>query len=449
MTDKAAAGTAAIEVAAIKVGLWAKATQVRFGINGARLLYRKSGIVRLFDLAICDRPFGDTLDVWVAPPKLAAFAEAAACRSCKCSCSRAAQSPIACRDNPNSKLSTGEGTAMTTIDLSTGIERPSDPKDYITKISAVRAAKPGTPHPLWNSFLARVTNNDAELVEFLKRFLGYCCTGDTFEHVLMFLYGTGANGKGVFINTITSIMNDYAVIAPMELFMASKNERHPTEIAKLRGARLVVAQETEKGRRWDETKIKMLTSSDKLTGRFMRQDFFDFKPTHKLIITGNHKPSLRSIDEAIRRRFLLVPFTVTIPPAERDPQLAEKLKPEWPAILRWMFDGSYAWHHDGGLKVPATVRNATDDYLADQDTMGLWIADWIIRDVNAFTPTATLFTCWKVWCERTNNYAGTERAFSEDLVEHGFERDRKNYGRGFNGIALRANDGPRSSDEDE
>jgi putative DNA primase/helicase len=283
---------------------------------------------------------------------------------------------------------------MTTVDLSTGTERPSDPKDRITKISAVRAADPGTPHPMWDAFLKRVTNDNQDLIGFLQRFLGYCMTGDTFEHVLLFLYGTGANGKGVFVNTIIGIMNDYAVVAPMELFMASKHDRHPTEIAKLRGARLVAAQETEKGRRWDETKIKALTSEDKLTGRFMRQDFFDFKPTHKLIITGNHKPSLRSVDEAIRRRFLLVPFTVTIPPKERDPKLAEKLRPEWPAILRWMIDGSLEWHR-GGLTVPDVVRTATDSYFDDQDTMAQWIDDWIVRDLYSFTPTAELFQNWK------------------------------------------------------
>jgi putative DNA primase/helicase len=272
-------------------------------------------------------------------------------------------------------------------------------------------------------------------------------TGATHEHVLLFLYGTGANGKGVFINSIAGILNTYAVVAPMELFMASKHERHPTEIAKLRGARLVVAQETKKGRRWDETKIKMLTSDDKLTGRFMRQDFFDFKPTHKLIITGNHKPSLRSIDEAIRRRFLLVPFTVTIPPAERDPKLAEKLRSEWPAILRWMIDGSLEWHRVG-LMVPDAVRNATDSYFDDQDTVAQWIEDWIVRDVYAFTTTTKLFKCWKLWCERTNNFCGTERAFSDDLEDHGFERDRRKYGRGFKGIALRGHDGPRYLDEE-
>jgi len=335
---------------------------------------------------------------------------------------------------------------MTTIELNTGIERPSNPKDYITKIAGTTIAKPGTPHPLWDAFLQRVTNDDEDLIGFLQRFLGYCMTGATWEHVLMFLYGTGANGKSTFIKTITGIFGDYAIVAPMELFLASRHERHPTEIAKLRGARLVVAQETEKGRRWDEAKIKQLTSDAKLTGRFMRQDFFDFTPTHKLIITGNNKPSLRSIDEAIRRRFLLVPFTVKIPVDERDTKLADKLKAEWPAILRWMVEGCTQWQRDG-LMVPDVVRRATASYFEDQNTIGQWVEDWAVNDAGTFTTTAELFKNWTVWCVETNSYIGTEKEFVQELEEacrdwRGFGRERKKpYGRGFKGIGLLGNRG--------
>ena len=160
---------------------------------------------------------------------------------------------------------------------------------------------------------------------FLQRYIGYCCTGLTTEHAFVFARGTGANGKSTFINTIVRIFGDYATVADMGTFIASNTERHPTDLAKLRGARLVVAQETQKGRRWDGTKIKALTGGDRLTARFMRQDFFDFVPTFKLFIAGNYKPRLDSVDEAMRRRLLLVPFTVQIPAAERDPELAEKL----------------------------------------------------------------------------------------------------------------------------
>ena len=176
----------------------------------------------------------------------------------------------------------------------------------------------------------------------------------------------------MFTSVLTAIFGDYAIIAPMEMFIATHAERHPTEIARLRGARLVIAHETQKGRRWDESKLKTLTGGDAFSGRFMHGNFFDFTPTHKFIIAGNHKPGFRTVDEAIRRRFLLVPFTVCIPEEERDKHFAEKLKAEGPAILRWMVDGCLEWQCDG-LMVPDKVRVATDEYLADQDVIAQWL----------------------------------------------------------------------------
>jgi putative DNA primase/helicase len=328
-----------------------------------------------------------------------------------------------------------------TIELSTGINRPARREDYCTKSSAVAPAKPGTPCPMWLEFLARVTNADAELIGFLQRFLGYCLTGHVTEHVLMFLFGTGANGKSVFVSTVAGIFNDYAVIAPMEMFLESRFDRHPTEIAKLKGARLVVAHETQKGRRWDEAKVKNLTGGDRLTGRFMRGDFFDFRPTHKLLVVGNHKPSLRNVDEAVRRRILLVPFTVQIPEDERDPKLADKLKAEWPAILRWMVDGCLEWQRVG-LMVPNVVRKATDDYLADQDTISQWADEWLIHDPCAFTASRALFKSWKCWCDERNLPPGTETAFVDTLKDRGYEQDRKKIGRGFKGIMLKSMNEP-------
>jgi putative DNA primase/helicase len=238
---------------------------------------------------------------------------------------------------------------------------------------------------------------------------------------------------------VTGILGDYAIVAPMEMFLTSNVERHPTEIAKLKGARLVVAHETQKGRRWDEAKIKNLTGGDKLTGRFMRGDFFDFRPTHKFMIAGNHKPSFRSVDEAIRRRFLLVPFTVCIPEEDRDPQLIDKLKTEWPAIFRWMIDGCGEWRRDG-LKVPNSVRKATDEYLADQDTIAQWADEWIELDRNAFAKTRDLFASWRRYCDDRNLAAGTETAFADSLKDRGYEQQRAHSGRGFKGIALKSND---------
>jgi putative DNA primase/helicase len=144
----------------------------------------------------------------------------------------------------------------------------------------------------------------------------------------------------------------------METFTASQTDRHPADLAMLRGTRLVTAQETEEGRGWAESKIKALTGGDPLTARFMRQDFFTFTPSFKLFIAGNHKPGLRGVDEAIRRRFHLVPFTVTVPLAARDPELAEKLKAEWPGILAWAINGCLEWQRIG-LAPPAASRSSS------------------------------------------------------------------------------------------
>ncbi len=326
-----------------------------------------------------------------------------------------------------------------TVELETGIDRPPNPLDYCTKIAGCAVAPEGTPCPMWMRFLEKVTDGNADLIGFLRRFLGYCMTGHVHEQVLVFLFGTGGNGKGVFVSTVTGIFGDYAEVAPMEMFLASHVDRHPTEIARLKGVRLVVAHETQKGRRWDEAKIKNLTGGDTLTGRFMRGDFFDFKPTHKFMISGNHKPSFRTVDEAIRRRFLLVPFTVHIPDADKDPRLVDKLEAEWPAILRWIVDGCLEWQRDG-LMVPDVVRKATEDYLADQDTVAQWAAEWIRPDPNAFATTRALFASWKQWCEARNLAAGTETAFADTLKDRGYEHDRRKIGRGFKGIELRTSD---------
>jgi putative DNA primase/helicase len=202
------------------------------------------------------------------------------------------------------------------VDLRTGECRGPCAEDYTTKVTAA-APNSECLTPIWDKFLERVTNKDRELQAFLQRMLGYALTGITDEHALFFLYGTGGNGKGVFTNAATNILAEYHRAAPIETFTATNTEQHPTDLAMLRGARMVTATETEEGRRWAESRIKTLTGGDRVSARFMRQDFFEYVPQFKLIISGNHKPGLRSVDEAIRRRFHLIPFTVTIPERER------------------------------------------------------------------------------------------------------------------------------------
>ena len=325
-----------------------------------------------------------------------------------------------------------------TVDLRTGELRPHTRGDHMTKVTTVAPAPPGTSPVLWLKFLDRITAGDADLVAFLQRYVGYSCTGLTDEHVLAFGHGTGANGKSTFVNVIAGILADYATVAAMETFLETRSERHPTDVAKLHGARLVTAQETQKGRRWDETKIKTLTGGDKQTARFMRADFFDFVPTFKLLMSGNHKPRLSSIDEAIRRRFLLIPFTVAIPAAERDPELPRKLRSEWPAILRWMLDGCLQWQQHR-LDVPPSVRDTTANYFEDQDTLGQWIDECIMFDPMITRRTRDLFTSWKAWCECRSLRAGSEKSFVESMEAKGLHKRRDRVGRSvFDGVDLKS-----------
>jgi putative DNA primase/helicase len=182
---------------------------------------------------------------------------------------------------------------------------------------------------------------------YLQLMVGYCLTGVTSEHALFFLYGTGANGKSVFVNVLTTILGDYAANAPMDTFMEARTDRHPTDLAGLRGARFVSSIETEQGRRWNESKVKAITGGDKVSARFMRQDFFEYVPQFKLVIAGNHKPSIRNVDEAMKRRLHLIPFTVTIPPERRDGRLTEKLLKERDGILAWAVEGCSLWQRHG------------------------------------------------------------------------------------------------------
>jgi putative DNA primase/helicase len=221
----------------------------------------------------------------------------------------------------------------------------------------------------------------------------------------------------------------------METFTESPIERHPTELAMLRGARLVIAQETEKGRHWAESKIKALTDGSPVTARFMRQDHFEFTPQFKLMIAGNHKPSLRTVDEAIRRRIQMIPFTVTIPPAERDLQLFDKLKPEWPGILRWALNGCLEWQKIG-LAPPATVTAATDAYIAEEDSFRQWIDECCVTGPQHFGKGAQLWASWNRWAERSNERPGTRKGFAQALADRGFEAAKEKEVRGYKGIAL-------------
>ena len=323
------------------------------------------------------------------------------------------------------------------VDLRTGKTRPHSREDRFTKITAVA---PGGDCPTWLQFLERATGGSRELQDFLKRMCGYALTGEVREHALFFVYGTGGNGKGTFLNTITHIMGDYQRVAAAETFTESNGDRHTTELARLQGARLVTAQETEEGKRWAESRIKALTGGDPITARYMRQDDFTFLPQFKLVIVGNHKPSFRSVDEAIRRRLHLIPFTAEIPASEKDPMLAEKLKAEASGILQWMIDGCLDWERNG-LKPPSIVKESTDQYLGDEDSLQQWIDDCCDIERTGFTTSKALFYSWSKWCEQSGEYVGTMKRLMAKLESRGISTGQKFKGaRGCIGIRIKHDD---------
>ena len=308
----------------------------------------------------------------------------------------------------------------------------------MTKLTAVG---PDGECPTWIEFLDRVTGGNAELIGFLQRVAGYSLTGSTREHALFFAFGSGANGKSVFLNTLLGIMGDYAAVAPMDAFTASAGDRHPTDLAGLRGARLVTSQEIDEGEAWAEARIKALTGGDPISARFMRQDFFTYAPQFKLLIAGNHKPRLRNVDDAIRRRLNLIPFAVTIPPDERDPELFERLKAEWPGILRWMVQGCLNWQRDG-LAHPSAVIEATGDYLEMEDTFTTWLDERCKRSPGNFESSADLFTNWKSFAGQAGEDPGNQKRFAERMKSRGFVATRRQSGtvRGFQDVEIiRAN----------
>jgi len=322
------------------------------------------------------------------------------------------------------------------VDLRSGRMRPNDRADRMTKITTATLVAGGT-SPNWMAFLDQATGGDPELVGYLQRLFGYCLTGSTQEHTLHFLYGTGANGKSVFVNTLFTILGDYAVVAPMDTFMESRGDRHPTELAGLRGARFVAATETEQGRRWNESKVKEMTGGDRIAARFMHQDFFVFTPQFKLLVAGNHKPAIRNIDEAMRRRMHLIPFTITVPPAKRDQQLQARLLTERNAIFAWGVQGCIEWQQIG-LRPPKCVMDATDEYFEAEDALGRWLDECCLIDPNFTTLTAALFADWKRWAEAAGEFAGSQRRFSDLLLTRGLQKWRNTAGvRGFQGISVK------------
>lgn len=326
-----------------------------------------------------------------------------------------------------------------TLDLRAGQLRPHNPADYITRIvnADYHAA---AACPIWLSFLDRIMRGNVPMIEFLQRAIGYSLTGLTIEQVLFLLWGTGANGKSVFLETISGLLGDYAQTAEFSTFLARNSDTVRNDLAPLAGARFVCASEAGEGRRLSESLIKSVTGGDAIKARFLFKEYFAFKPQFKLWLAANSKPVIRGQDYGIWRRVRLIPFTVTIPPAERDKRLTEKLRAEYAGILAWAVKGCLEWQRMG-LGTPDEVTAATDEYKSEMDAIGAFLDECCVTVPNAESKAGELYAAYRTWAETNGEHCENVRAFRQRMAERGFAQMRRGTGMIWLGVGLAARNG--------
>jgi putative DNA primase/helicase len=331
------------------------------------------------------------------------------------------------------------------VDLRTGEFREARREDYVTK-RAGTAFDPRARCPQWNAFLRTILGaddlvKDGEMIAYLQRAVGYLLTGLTVEEVLFVLWGTGANGKSTFRETLFALLGDYAIGADASLLITPKQGGGASpDLARLHGRRLVAVNETQQNDHLNEARVKFITSHDIITARNLYEAPFDFTPTHKTVLTTNHKPIVRGADEGTWRRIHLLPFTKMIPVEERDLHFRErKLLPELPGILNWALEGLRAYLREG-LKPPEAVRAATKEYREDMDIIGQWIEECCVREPAARATAAMLHHSYKYWAESEAGFSISANKFGRELRDRGFEPTRDMRAKSFRGLRLRGPD---------
>lgn len=294
--------------------------------------------------------------------------------------------------------------------------------------------------PAWDAFLHKIMGGNENLIRFLQRAVGYSITGQTSEQVVFFLHGKGSNGKSTFLEILRYILADYAMNTPTSTIMRSEGSTAANnDVARLRGARLVTAVETEENQRLAESTIKSITGGDSITARFLFSEFFEFKPEFKLWLACNHKPIITGVDNGIWRRIRLIPFGVIIPDSEKDIDLPNKLKAEAAGILNWMLEGCKQWQEQG-LGMPEEVAAAVKEYRGEMDTLAQFFTDCCILSPSVFAAASQLYEAYQKWADMSGERAVTQRVFGSKLSERGLEKRRGGKSGNFvySGIALRA-----------
>jgi P4 family phage/plasmid primase-like protien len=322
-----------------------------------------------------------------------------------------------------------------TVDLKTGLLRGHRREDNITQLCPV-TFDPSARCPLWDDTLHLFFGGDTELIDYVQRLCGYALVGVIRDHIMPIAYGKGSNGKSTILGTLLETFGpDYAMKCPPDMLMAKKNDSHPTERTDLFRKRLVVAIESDTGRRLNETMVKELTGGDRIRARRMREDNWEFKPTHTLMMATNHKPTIRGSDLGIWRRLKLIPFTVSVEGAKDDKSMPEKLLKELPGILAWCVRGCLKWQ-EKGLDEPEKVKEATKQYRLEQDVLASFLEEHTLQGPNYRVKCGELYARYKQEAEKGNEDVLSLTAFGESMRERGFETKRSN-GKWYLGVALR------------
>ena len=320
------------------------------------------------------------------------------------------------------------------VDLRLDAQRPHEREARMTKLTGTELGnRYGC--PTWIAFLTRIMGGSEEMVSFIQRVVGYCLSGSTREQCLFILYGNGSNGKSTFLDTVRAVLGDYAMHARAETFVRDSRGGIPNDIAALRGARLVTASEPEQGEQLDESLVKEMTGDAAITARFMRGEFFTFRPRFKVLLATNHRPVIRGTDHGIWRRIRLVPFTETIPDEEKDRELPTKLLAERDGILAWAVEGCLAWQRDG-LAAPEAVVNATQDYREDMDILAEFLSEKCYR--MGTVKNQDLYAAFSAWQQANGEKPRSHRWLTRTLQERGFVQSPSRInGRRWDGLSLR------------
>jgi putative DNA primase/helicase len=309
------------------------------------------------------------------------------------------------------------------IDLRVGGEgfRKSRPEDLLHKCTHVKFDL-SAECPRWLQFLDEIFKRDKDLITFIQKAIGYTLTGLTSAQCFFILYGTGANGKSVFLTILQLLLGEFAISTSMDTFKDryQNNAQIPNDLAALCGKRFVKSTELKEGSRLNEERIKALTGDEAIQARFLHKEFFDFYPEFKIWIGVNHKPVIKGTDEAIWRRPKLIPFEAYFPPENRDENLLDTLKSELPGILLWAIDGCHIWQQEGRLILPEKVEKATSEYREESDSIGEFLRECTIQREGVKVKAGDLWEAYKKWCGGESDMH--QNSFGRKIREKGFTK---------------------------